>query len=420
MKHYSIALRWRSLVALGAGLVAVVGMAGPASAAPNDQALTPGAVFTQTNTAPNYVAVFNRGADGKLVAAGQVATGGNGQPAGNPPFGLPFADSAGNVELASDGDSRSCLFVTNIASNTVSSFRVGSDGIELADQRPTGGSRPVSLTSNRRGPLSLLLYVLNADVSAASIQGYFVSVNCALTPIAGSHQLTTAQAGLPAQIAFNSRGTVLAVSQRISAGGHGDFNVFPVDGNGVAGAAIASPSSGANPYGLAWTKHDQLTVSNANVPGAASSVSSYQLTESNTLVPVGPAEVPSPGLACWNVITDNGKFLYITNPAGPFVPGGTSITAYTIGQDGSLASAGPGVNVPAVPVAPGVSLPLNAIDEALSVNSQYLYVLANQMIPFAGPLSTINQYSIDQRTGGLTFVGAVEMPRNSTSGLAAW
>jgi 6-phosphogluconolactonase (cycloisomerase 2 family) len=418
MDLQSIMRRRRSLLALGVVLVASVGAAGPAQAARNDQPLAPGAVFTQTNTVPNKVAVFQRGADGKLVAAGEVLTGGNGQPVGNPPFDLPFADSAGNVELASDGDSRRCLFVTNIGSSTVSSFRVQPDGIELADWAPTGGSRPVSLTSNRRGPLSLLLYVLNSDFSGASIQGYFVSVNCALTPIPGSHRPTADQAGLPAQIAFNSRGTVLSVTQRISAGGHGDLNVFPVDGNGVAGAAVASPSSGVNPYGQAWTKHDQLTISNANAGAQpASSVSSYQLMENNTLVPIAPAEVPSPGLACWNVITDNGKFLYVTNPSGPLLPpvfGGASITTYTIGRDGSLASAGPGVNVSGSP------FPLNAIDEALSANSQYLYVLANQMIPFAGPLSTINQYSIDQRTGGLTFIGAVEMPRNSTSGLAAW
>ena len=171
MNLKSIAGRRRSLLALGVVVVAYVGAAGPAQAAQNDQPLAPGAVFTQTNTVPNKVAVFQRGADGKLVAAGEVLTGGNGQPVGNPPFGLPFADSAGNVELASDGDSRRCLFVTNIGSNSVSSFRVGPDGIELADVRPTGGSRPVSLTSNRRGPLSLLLYVLNSDVGAASIQG---------------------------------------------------------------------------------------------------------------------------------------------------------------------------------------------------------------------------------------------------------
>ena len=174
-----------------------------------------------------------------------------------------------------------------------------------------------------------------------------MSVDCALTPIPGSHRPTADQAGLPAQIAFNSRGTVLSVTNRLSAGGHGDLNVFPVDGNGVAGAPIASPSSGVNPYGQAWTKHDQLTISNANVPeiNPRAACPSYQLTENNTLVPVGPAELLSPGLACWNVITNNGKFLYVTNPSGPFV-GGASITAYTIGRDGSLASAGPGVNVP--------------------------------------------------------------------------
>ena len=38
------------------------------------------------------------------------------------------------------------------------------------------------------------------------------------------------------------------------------------------------------------------------------------------------------------------------------------------------------------------------------------------MLPFPGPLSTINQYSIDQKTGGLTFIGAVEMPRNKPPG----
>ena len=125
----SIARRRRSFLALGVVVVAF-GAAGPAQAAQNDVRLTPGAVFTQTNTVPNKVAVFQRGADGKLAAAGEVLTGGNGQPAGNPPFGLPFADSAGNVELASDGDSKACLFVTNIGSNTVSSFRVRPDGIE--------------------------------------------------------------------------------------------------------------------------------------------------------------------------------------------------------------------------------------------------------------------------------------------------
>ena len=147
----------------------------------------------------------------------------------------------------------------------------------------------------------------------------------------------------------------------------------------------------------------------------ASSVSSYQLTENNTLVPIAPAEVLSPGLACWNVITNNGKFLYVTNPSGPFV-GGASITAFTIGRDGSLASAGPGVNVPVI----AGGLPLNAIDEALSDDSQYLYVLANQMVPFGGPLSTINQYSIDHQDWWTDVHWRGRYAAQQTSGLAAW
>ena len=176
------------------------------------------------------------------------------------------------------------------------------------------------------------------------------------------------------------------------------------------------PSSGANPYGQAWTKHDQLTVSNANVAFApGSTVSSYQLTESDALVPDrAGCTVLSPGVACWNVITDNGKFLYVTNPCRTtrrrYVDHGLldrprwSIRHRRAGRERSRSS----------------PCPLNAIDEALSTNSQYLYVLANQMIPEPGALSTINQYSIDQKTGALTFIGAVSMPRNDTSGLAAW
>src|SRR5205085_2439034 len=141
---------------------------------------------------------------------GQVATGGAGQPAGNPPLGFPTLDSGRNVELSSDGDSKHCLFVTNAGSNTVSSFDVGPKGLTLADQESTNGSRPISLTSTQRGPMNVVLYVLNSDAGAASIQGYYVSERCAVTPIPGSFHLTSTPDSLPANIAFNHRGTALA------------------------------------------------------------------------------------------------------------------------------------------------------------------------------------------------------------------
>ena len=44
---------------------------------------------------------------------------------------------------------------------------------------------------------------------------------------------------------------------------------------------------------------------------------------------------PSPGAACWNRITNDDRFLYVSNPAAAFF-GGASETAYSIGKDGTL------------------------------------------------------------------------------------
>jgi 6-phosphogluconolactonase len=411
MEVQPIVLRWRSLLVLAAGLVAVLGLAGVARA-DDGKLLGPGAVFTQSNDpAGNSVLVFSRDGHGALTAAGQVPTGGNGR-AGNPPLGLPFLDTAGDVELSSDGDQKKCLFVTNAGSDTVSSFRVREDGIQLADVEPTGGVRPISLTSNRRGPMQLVLYVLNSDFGGGSIQGYTVSDKCALTAIPGAHRLTV-PGNLPAQIAFNERGTVLAVAERGFPASNGFIEIFPVDRNGLAGTPTVNPSPQPDPYGIAWTKRDQLTVTNANYPtgGAGSTANSYQLAAGNTLVPVGPA-LPAPGAACWNVITDNGKFLYTTQPAGQYTPF-ASIDIFAIGKDGALSPGPHGQNV----LIPNQ----NAVDEGLSHDSRYLYVLSDQLLPAAGPASAINEYAVDNETGALTPIGVIPaQASNSTSGLAAW
>ena len=106
-----------------------------------------GAVYVQTNTAPNnYVMVFNRNHNGTLTAAGQVATGGVGKPAGNPPLGIPFLDTAGSVTLSHNGR---FLFVVNAGDNTVSSFRVGPHGLQLADVEPSLGSTAGELDDRR-------------------------------------------------------------------------------------------------------------------------------------------------------------------------------------------------------------------------------------------------------------------------------
>ena len=139
---------------------------------------SPGAVYVQTNTAPvNYVQVFTRGSDGALATAGRYATGGSGNPASNPPLGIPFLDSAGSVTL---GDGGRLVFAVNAGDNTVSSFRVGPGGLQLADTEATHGVRPISATTSGD-----LLYVLNSTETSASIAGFKVSPNGDLTLIPG-------------------------------------------------------------------------------------------------------------------------------------------------------------------------------------------------------------------------------------------
>src|SRR5438046_6156120 len=95
-----------------------------------------GAVYTLTNSPfGNAVAAFDRAADGTLTPAGTYATGGAGTGAG--------LGSQGAVVPSNDGRQ---LFAVNAASNSISLFAVGPNGLSLQDVAASGGSRPISIT----------------------------------------------------------------------------------------------------------------------------------------------------------------------------------------------------------------------------------------------------------------------------------
>ena len=71
-----------------------------------------GAVYVQTNAAPNEVIAFRRADDGSLDRIGSVETGGDGD-------GSPHLTSQGSVALTRDGRH---LLVTNAASDDLSVF----------------------------------------------------------------------------------------------------------------------------------------------------------------------------------------------------------------------------------------------------------------------------------------------------------
>ncbi|HKF94783.1 MAG TPA: beta-propeller fold lactonase family protein [Gammaproteobacteria bacterium] len=275
------------------------------------------------------------------------------------------------------------LFVVNAGSNQISTFAVGSKGLTLASVVDSGGTYPVSLTTYQDW-----LYVLNAGGSG-NIQGFMIADAGWLMPIAGSSQPVSnggvgAAPGL-AQVAFNSDGTTLVVTEKTTS----LLDTYPVV-NGVAGAPSTHASAGAVPFGFAFDRHNHAVVSEAS-----GSVSSY-LIDANGFGVISPAVVNSQVAACWIAISKNGKYAYTTNA------GSGTISSYTIAGDGSLSL------LSAVAGSTGAgSAP---VDMAFSNNGAFLYALAN-----AAHTITMFQMGAD---GSLNNLGAMSIPVG-VAGLAA-
>ena len=80
--------------------------------------------------------------------------------------------------------------------------------LRLVARIPSGGTHPVSVTSNEN-----ILYVLNAGVPN-NISGFRVSNNGNLTPIDGSTQPLSAADTGPAEVQFSTNGRVLVVTEK--------------------------------------------------------------------------------------------------------------------------------------------------------------------------------------------------------------
>src|SRR6184192_3431600 len=173
----------------------------------------PGAVYTLTNqVGGNAVAVFMRGADGRLASAGSVATGGTGTGAS--------LGSQGAVSLSNDGRR---LFAVNAGSNDLSVFAVSPAGLALASRTASGGTLPISLTVHGN-----VLYVLNAG-GTGNISGLAVGTSGALTAIAGTTLPLSGSNVGPAQVSFRPDGRRLVVTEKNT----NQLDVYAVDENGI-------------------------------------------------------------------------------------------------------------------------------------------------------------------------------------------
>src|SRR5690242_7258283 len=119
-----------------------------------------GAMYAETNNGgANQLLAFDRYSDGHLKLRQAVNTGGKGglqpEPGCDPPGGCPLLDAQGEVQVTNDGK---LVFAVNAGSNTISSFTAGKKSVKLADQVPSGGVFPNSITIHGN-----VLYVLNTN-----------------------------------------------------------------------------------------------------------------------------------------------------------------------------------------------------------------------------------------------------------------
>jgi 6-phosphogluconolactonase len=278
-----------------------------------------GAVFVMTNAADkNQVLTFERAANGTLTSRQTVDTEGRGSGGVNDPL-----EAQGSLTLSQD---HSLLFAVNAGSGTVSIFRVNGTDLDLSDQVSSGGSQPVAVAE-----LGNLVYVLNSG-GAGSVVGFQLNPAGHLKQIANSTAFLTANTTAGASIAISPNGKFLLVTERLA----NNIDVFPINPDGTLGPIVANPSPGPGAFSVSFAPDGKAIVSETGPASESdgSSVSSYSILANGTLAAVSQS-VPTFGAAnCWNAVTPNGKFVYISNA------GTSTISGFALSPSGALTPIG--------------------------------------------------------------------------------
>lgn len=374
---YKIYRRHAAYLIAGAIAAATAGIATPVFAdegIETDGDLRSGKLFISTNSpSGNEVLVYSRASAGPAVLLTRVATQGNGTGAG--------LGSQGSVTLSRNGRH---LFVVNAGSNSVTTFAVRRRGLVAQSVTPSGGLTPTSVTENDG-----LVFVLNAG-GGGNITG-FINDEGVLKPVVGAVGTLSANTGTaPAQVGLSEDGEVLVVTERNT----NVLTTFLVRADHTLEQRTVTPSSGAVPFGFAFTKRDVLVVSEA----AASSVSSYTFKDRSATPQLITGSLPNTqGAACWIAVTPNGKFAFSANAAT------SSVSSFSVAKNGQLALL--------VGQAGLTGANAGAVDMVVPPSGSQLHV-------FASRAQQIVSFSITAG-GALVALGAAGGMPGSAAGLAA-
>jgi len=299
-----------------------------------------GAVYVQTNAAPNEVIAFRRADDGSLDLIGSVTTGGEGD-------GSPHLTSQGSVVLTGDGRH---LLVTNAATDDLSVFTVATDGsIELRDRVHTGAA-PKSVAE--RGGLVVVLNTGEPGLASFRLDAEGIEA------VEGGDQALEPSHADPAQVAFSPDGSMVVITERAT----DSIVTYQVTSNGTFGDSSTIASEGPTPYGFAFTSDGTLVVTEAfRAEKGAAAASSYAIEE-GTLAPRTSSVGNGRSEICWAVITPDDRFAFATN----FADG--AVSRFAIAADGSLSldDATAGISEDGMP---------GLRDEDLTSDGRFLYAI---------------------------------------------
>jgi len=303
-------------------------------------------VFVMDNDVnQNQILVFQRFPDGTLHEGGKFRTGGRGSGGTTDPL-----ESQGSLTLSQDGN---YLLAVNAASGDISAFAVFGFTLTLLDRANSGGAEP-----NAIAQFGDLVYVVNAS-GTSNVVGFRFD-HGRLRQIPNSTRLLSTGSTGASSLAFSPNGKFLVVTERTT----NNLDVFDVQPDGTLSKTVVTPSVGPGVFAVTFAPNGVALVSETGAAGVpnGSAVSSYALEADSVLTPI-TASLPTLGSAnCWNAITPNGRFLYVSNSTS------ATISGFAVGGNGALTPIGSTV---------AASNPTGAtnLDIAVSRDGKFLYTM---------------------------------------------